>query len=138
MNDENEKLKTQAYHLHDVFEAARNERDEARLALESALRDAQEHEEHTHKVLGSILGVDDSLEECAKRLVIRVQRAEASTTSLVDENERLNKQIKEMRQTAMSKALEDHFDCPYCHQPKSIHSPTELELCLERLTEPAL
>jgi len=39
-----------------------------RAQAEAALAEAREHEEQTHAELSAILGTDDSLLECAKRL----------------------------------------------------------------------
>lgn len=42
------------------------------------LLELQEHERQTHERLGAILGTDDSLEECAKRLKAEVERLKES------------------------------------------------------------
>lgn len=45
-------------------------------AAQEALKAAEAHEAETHRTLGAILGNDDSLAQCAKRLCERARRAE--------------------------------------------------------------
>lgn len=78
-------------------------------------------------------------------------------SKLIDENEKLKKRVLQVEEEHMLiqnysedserkvKELENRLSvfenietCPYCRQPKSIHSPTELELCLGRLSEPEI
>ncbi len=43
-------------------------------ALKARLSELEEHERQTHETLGSILGTDDSLERCARRIKDRLSK----------------------------------------------------------------
>lgn len=61
-------MDTCAKWLREADETIRGLKDD--LAAERERADAlQAHEDQTHAVLGAILGTDDSLEQCAKRLL---------------------------------------------------------------------
>jgi len=49
------------------------------------LAEFEDHECQTHEILGAILGTDDSLEECAKRAMKRIQALE---TALIEERKK--------------------------------------------------
>lgn len=56
-------------------------------ALRERLAGVEEHERQTHERLGAILGTDDSLEECAKRLKADRDATKVQWQSLHDERE---------------------------------------------------
>jgi hypothetical protein len=50
--------------------------------LRAALVEHEEHENQTHKVLGNILGTDDTLENVAKRAAVRIKELEAELAEM--------------------------------------------------------
>ena len=68
---------------HSAYRKAQNSnllRKQENELLLAALVEHEEHENQTHKVLGNILGTDDTLENVAKRAAARIKELEAQLT----------------------------------------------------------